>query len=361
MIKTMLLPLASWLALFPAGAQAATAKRVEVYAHRGARSFAPENTMPAYRTTLRIGADWVDMDVVLTKDEQVLVSHDLVVNADLARNADGRFIAKSRDALKGLAPAERAAYDRKFAARNLTLQELQAYDVGRLNPGSSYARFFPDQLPVDGTHMPTLREVARYVNQATGGRVGFQIEMKTDPSRPDYSPDPKAFAAALYGVLKSEGIVDRAEIQAFDFRCLQELQKLDSRVKTAYLTSRENEKGGPDSFFAEDLKSARLWTGGKSIMEFGGSIPKMVKALGGFAWEPEDAQLTKEALDEAHKLGLKVVVWSWPEKLGTTFDAALTAKLIDWGVDGIITDDPGRLSSMLAARGQPAPQRYRPD
>lgn len=84
----------------------------------------------------------------------------------------------------------------------------------------------------------------------------------------------------------------------------------------------------------------------------------MVKALGGYAWDPEDAELTKESLDEAHRLGLKVVVWSWPEKLGTVFDAELTKKMIDWGVDGIITDDPGRLNSMLAARGLRVPDRY---
>ena len=88
---------------------------------------------------------------------------------------------------------------------------------------------------------------------------------------------------------------------------------------------------------------------GKLLKDYGGSIPSMVKALGGFAWDPEDAELTREALDKAHLLGLKVVVWSWPEKLGTAFDAQLVAKMIDWGVDGIITDDPGRLISMLAA------------
>jgi len=90
----------------------------------------------------------------------------------------------------------------------------------------------------------------------------------------------------------------------------------------------------------------------------GDSIPAMVKALGGIAWDPEDSQLTRESLDEAHRLGLKVVVWSWPDKLGTAFDAKLAARMIDWGVDGIITDDPGRLISMLAARGWPVPDRY---
>jgi glycerophosphoryl diester phosphodiesterase len=137
------------------------------------------------------------------------------------------------------------------------------------------------------------------------------------------------------------------------------MQKLDSHVKTAYLTSRDNGKGGIGSFFSDDEKIAGAWTGGRLIKDYGATIPQMVKALGGYAWEPEDAELTKESLDEAHKLGLKVVVWSWPEKLGAAFDAGLADKMISWGVDGIITDDPGRLSSMLAARGQRAPNRYK--
>ena len=354
MIKISLLS----LALLPVFVQASPAKRVEVYAHRGARSFAPENTLPAYRTGLRIGTDWVDMDVVLTKDGEILISHDPVLNPDIVRDPQGQFLAANRQALKAATAEERAGYEHKYAVRNLTLAELQRFDVGRLNQTSAYAKFFPDQLAVDGTRMPTLREVARYVNATTKNEVGFQIEMKTDPSHPEYSPDPREFAAALYKVLKAEGIADRTEIQAFDWRCLFELQKLDPAVKTAYLTSRDNEPGGAESFASADAKVAGLWTGGRLVKDYRGAIPQMVKSLGGYAWEPEDAELTQQTLDEAHRLGLKVVVWSWPEKLGTAFDAGMVEKLIAWGVDGIITDDPGRLSSMLAARGLPLPRRY---
>ncbi|MFI5349926.1 MAG: glycerophosphodiester phosphodiesterase family protein, partial [Elusimicrobiota bacterium] len=133
----------------------APARGVEVYSHRGGRAYNPENTMPAYRATLRLGTDWVDMDVVLTKDGEVLISHDPVLNPDLARDAEGEFLAASREALKARPQAEQEAYARRYAAKNLTLAELQRFDVGRLNPNSFYAKFFPDQLPLDGTHMPT--------------------------------------------------------------------------------------------------------------------------------------------------------------------------------------------------------------
>lgn len=346
-----------WL-LLAAAVSGEPAKRIEVYAHRGARAYAPENSRVGYETALRIGADWIDMDVLLTREHEVVLSHDLVLNPDMTRDEHGEFLAPSREALMKLPPAARDAYNRKYAVSGLTSKELQGFDVGRLNPASAYARFFPDQVAADGTRMPSLREVVRFADPATRKRIRYQIEMKTDPAHPEYSPPPAAFAAAVYQVLKEEEIIERVEVHAFDFRCLYELQKLDRRIRTAYLTSRDNEKGGEESFLHADPKVAGLWTGGMLLKDYGGSMPAMVKALGGCAWDPEDAELTREALAEAHRLGLKVVVWSWPEKLGTAFDPQLVAKMIDWGVDGIITDDPGRLISMLAARGLPVPARY---
>ncbi len=144
------------LTLFPVSASAQTAGRVEVYAHRGARAFSPENTLPAFKTALRIGADRVDMDVVLTKDNEVLVCHDLVLNPDITRDERGKFLAQSSEALAKRPPVERLEYDRKFAVLDLTLEELARFEVGRLNPDSAYSRFFLDQFPVDGTRMPTL-------------------------------------------------------------------------------------------------------------------------------------------------------------------------------------------------------------
>jgi glycerophosphoryl diester phosphodiesterase len=334
---------------------------VEVYAHRGARAFAPENTMPAYEATLQIGTDWVDMDVVLTKDGQVLISHDPILNPDIVRDASGHFIAENKSALKKMNPADRRAFNQKYAQKKLTLKELQTFDVGRLNLTSSYSKFFPDQRAIDGTHMPTLLEVIHSVNRITKNKVGFQIEMKTDPADPEFTADPKVFAKALYEILKSEKILARAEIQAFDWRCLQELQKLNPKVKSAYLTSRDNEKKGEDDFFQSDVAKATLWTAGVKVADHKNSIPQLVKDMGGFAWEPEDAELTKENLEEAHRLGLKVVVWSWPEQLGTAFSSTLVNQMLDWGVDGIISDDPGRLTSILAVRKMRVPMRYLPN
>ena len=316
-------------------------RTLEVYAHRGARSFAPENSIPGYAAGLAIGTHWVDMDVVMTRDGEVLVSHDIRLNPDIVRDAAAAFITDT-EAREGAHACGGAGLRRGPPQPGHRLRQVL--------PGAARHGRRPHAHPARG-HPP--RE------GRTGGKVGFQIEFKTNPEHPDWTYTPAEFAAALHRILSEEGIVETSEIQSFDWRCLYELQKLDARVKTAYLTEWDNEPGTPYSFFDPDPAKAGLWTGGVLVKDHGNSIPQMVKDMGGTCWEPEDVELTKETLDEAHRLGLKVVVWTWPEHSGTVFDAALVRKLIDWGVDGIITDDPGQLISMLAARGYALPATYR--
>jgi glycerophosphoryl diester phosphodiesterase len=340
-------------------------KALEVYGHRGARSFAPENTLPGFRAALRIGTHWMDADIALTRDGELVVTHDPWLNPDLTRRPDGSFLTGDVKAQAKATPMGAPNPGlQPFLVKNFTLAELRAYDVGRLNPASRYASYFPEQVPADGTSMPTLREVIRYAKQVSGGKVGFQIEIKHVAAHPDWTPSPRQFAEALLRVLAEERILDNAEIQAFDWSCLQELQSLNPSVRTAYLTSSENELEDPkapgfgNSFHHPDPARAGLWTAGRLLKDYQGSVPRMIKAMGGTNWEPEDAELTLANLREAHRLGLKVVTWTWPEHSGTAFDPALISKLIGWGVDGIITDDPGRLISMLAARGYRVPPRY---
>jgi glycerophosphoryl diester phosphodiesterase len=212
--------------------------KVQVYAHRGFRALAPENTMYGFAAGLKTHPDWIDMDVVLTRDGEVMVSHDPILNPDIVRDEHGKFLAESSEALGKASPEEIARYHSKYTVKNLTQRELQRFDVGSLNRKSAYSRFFPDQVSVEGARIPTLREVIRFVKKEAGSKVNFQIEMKTDPAHPESSADPKLFAQAIYKILHEENVVDRAEIQAFDFRCLYELQSLNKEVRTAYLTSR---------------------------------------------------------------------------------------------------------------------------
>ena len=306
--------------------------RPQIYAHRAGRGLMPEQTLPAYVAALRLGVDYVDMDIGMTKDGVLVITHNLSLNPDLTRDQNGRWISYP------------------IPIKSLTLQQLQKYDVGRLKPGTRYASYFPHQRPIDHTPIPTLGEIVRLVKKIAGDKVGFQIEIKNDPTQPELTASPKEFAQALYQLITEEGIGNRTEIQAYDWRCLIELHKLDRNIKTAYLSDHTTE--------VMDNTEKGTWTAGLLPKDHGYSLPKMVKHLGGNCWEPFAMDLTKSDLDEAHRLGLKVVAWGWPELEGTEFNYAQNDKLLDWGVDGIITDRPDILRGILAARGMNLPNGF---
>ncbi len=305
-----------------------TSHSLQIYGHRGARGLSPENTIPAYRTALSLGVNYVDMDINMTKDGVLVVTHNLGLDPNITRDSEGHWITKP------------------ILIKDLTLKQLQSYDVGKIKPGTKYAKLFPTQWPVAGTHIPTLKQVIEYTKEIAGNNVAFQIEIKTDPTKPKATFSPKILAKALAKVIDEEEIEDRVEVQAFDFRCLIELQKINPEIKTAYLTDADIDKAMRSS----DPKIAGLWSAGYLLKDYDNSIPKMVKALGGSLWDPQDTELTKKSLMQAHELGLKVVTWSWPGQTGMEFDGTLTDKLIGWGVDGIITDRPDMLRGLMAAR-----------
>src|SRR5215831_2778600 len=119
-----------------------SADAFDLQGHRGARGLAPENTLEAFATALKIGVTTLELDLGVSKDGVVVVSHDRVLNPDHTRGPDGEFLS---------GPGPRI--------HDLTLAELQTYDVGRLKPGTAYAAAFPQQRAVDGARIPTLSEV----------------------------------------------------------------------------------------------------------------------------------------------------------------------------------------------------------
>lgn len=206
--------------------------------------------------------------------------------------------------------------------------------------------------------MPTLREVIRYAKSVTGDRMMYQVEVKNDPARPELTPSPRELAAGVARVLEEEGVAERTEVQAFDFAVLQELQKINPRIPTQYLTEVASFKQMTDP----DPKVATTWTGGKLLKDYGNSIPRMIKELGGRVWGPQDTEVTAEQVKEAHALGLKVVVWSWPDDPSHPVPADTRTEgiemAIDKGVDGLIHDRPDVVLDVFRKRGLPTPQAY---
>ncbi len=281
----------------------------DLQGHRGARGLMPENTLPAFQKALDLGVDTLECDMAITRDGVVVVHHDLHLNPDTTRGPDGQWLAA-----RGPAIAE------------LTYAELQRYDVGRLKPGTEYAKSFPDQQAVDGTRVPRLADLFELVRKSGQTRVGFDCETKISPLEPTATLPPAEFTRRVIAEIRQAGMQARTMIQSFDWRTLQQVQKEAPEIRTLYLSSPRTlaraADGGPSP-----------WLAGFDADQHGGNVPRAVQAAGGRLWAPNQTYLTPALRDEARTLGIRVIPW-------TVNEPAMINKLLDMQVDGLISDRP---------------------
>ena len=291
-----------------------------VIGHRGAAGLAPENTLAAFSKALDIGVDGVELDVQLSADGIAVVYHDFQLNPDITRTAGGEWLER------GNTPCVKA----------LRLAELKRYDVGRLKPDTTYSNRYPDQEPVAGERIPTLQEVIFLLKGAEDHKTQLWIEIKTSPEEPEVSQSPEPVTDAVVAILRKEAFLSRTIILSFDWRALVHVQKTAPEIPTAYLSPigtrwvsvRPGEPGPAQ------------WTAGIDVGEFNGSLPRAVKAAGGRYWAPNHMTINPDLVQDAHGLGLKVIVW-------TPDSGQLMQGLMQMGVDGIMTNRPDILRSVM--------------
>ena len=297
-----------------------TTHAIEIQGHRGARGLLPENTIPAFERAIELGVDVLELDLGMTRDGVPVVHHDRALDPDRTRDAAGAWLAPPGPLLD-----------------TLDLAALSEFDVGRAAPGGKVAQRFPQQAPRDGTRIPALAEVLALGRRPGAGGIRFNIETKVTPLAPEETAGPEAFARAVVAVLRAEGMLDRADLQSFDWRVLREAHRLAPDLSTVCLTAEQR--------WMDNILRGRPgpspWTAGLDIEDFEGSVPRLVEAAGCAVWSPYYRDLTEETLAEAHALGLRVVVWTVNE----VADMLALARL---GVDGIITDYPDRAIEALA-------------
>lgn len=256
-------------------------KGIEVHGHRGARAVRPENTLPAFEYAIAAGVDVLELDLAVTKDDVLVVSHDPRMNPAYC---------------EGPPTSTRVI-------REMTLSELRQWDCGR-KPN----REFPKQVAVPGTRVPTLDEVLAL---APRGKFHFNIETKISPKTPELAPTPEVFAKLLADALTRHKLVGRTIVQSFDFRTLHAMKQLLPQVRLSALYS-----GVPRDFV------------------------KIAREAGAGIVSPHFRLVTAAEVKKAHDAGLVVVPWT----ANTPND---WRKLVDAGVDAIITDDPTELIAWL--------------
>ena len=205
-------------------------RQIEAIGHRGARGLFPENTLEGFLQARALGVRWFELDAGLTADGVPVVTHDLRLNPDIARDAAGRW-------LDSPGPAVHA----------LTLAELERFDVGRIRPLSAYRLLFRRQTGQDGLRVPTLDRVLRALPDAF-----FIVELKTDPRFPDLTADPVRMADAALAVIDAAGATGRVIVESFDWRGPRHIARTRPDIALAWLTR------------AETVRAAALWWDGET-------------------------------------------------------------------------------------------------
>jgi glycerophosphoryl diester phosphodiesterase len=288
-------------------------RQVQIHGHRGARAARPENTIPAFVYAIENGVDALELDMAVTKDNVVVVSHDPILRSPICSGPQPMAII-----------------------RQLTLDQVRQWDCGATqNPG------FPTQQAVPGTRAPTLDEVFQL---APRGSFKFNIETKIFPHRvtqaeaeemlrgmalpadsergraavkaivmvgPDVTPSPEEFVKLVLETIRKYHLEERVILQSFDYRTLHAMKRLAPEIVLSALSSDR------DRSFVEIARDA-----GASIIS------------------PEYRTVTAEKVREAHSAGLQVVPWTADSP--ADWDALIAA-----GADAIITDDPAGLAAYL--------------
>ncbi len=264
---------------------------MEVQGHRGARSVLPENSLPAFEYALQIGVDTLELDTGVSKDGVVVVIHDQQINPTICQYKDGRKVKKG------------------VWIHQLTLEQIKQFDCGsRVNPR------FKKQRTIPNTEIPTLREVFELVQQSTGANANsvlFNIETKSNPRRPHAQPEPTIFAKAILDLVNEYELSTRTTLQSFDHRTLLAAKDQQADIITAAL-------------YRDNLSD---WV-----------TPTL--AVNADIVSPKFSDLSKQEVNAIHNAGLKVIPWTANTK-------RQWRKLINMGVDGIITDDPEPLLRLL--------------
>jgi glycerophosphoryl diester phosphodiesterase len=274
-------------------------KDFDLQGHRGARGLVPENTLPAFRRAIELGVTTLELDVVISADNEVVVSHDPWFSSKFCTKPDGTPVTADEE-------------------QSLKIYSMTYDEIARFDCGSRRHVDYPEQQ-LQPAVKPLLRDVIVMAEAMTVDTerepVRYNIETKSRRGwEGDLHPAPSVFAGLLYAVLEEQHVLGRSTIQSFDGRTLRAARRMNPQWNTSLLVSRWSAK-----FISLNLR--RL-----------GFVPHI--------YSPDHRSLSARLVRSAHRRGMLVIPWT------TNTDADISTA-IRLGVDGIITDYPDRARGLL--------------
>ncbi|TBN05681.1 glycerophosphodiester phosphodiesterase [Hyunsoonleella flava] len=269
-----------------------TSKTIDIQGHRGCRGLFPENTLEAFGKAIELGVHTLELDVAVSKDDVVIVSHEPFMSRTICLDLDGNEIPKS--------------LGKAYNLYQMTLDSIQQFDCG-----TKFHPRFPNQQKLK-TYKPSLDAVFKTA-KSKNPDIKFNIELKAKPEYDGiYTPKPERFVALVLDIVKANDALELTNLQSFDLRILEEIKQQAPEMRVALLVD-ENET---------------IWS-----------------KIGRLSYLPEIVSPHYKLLDAKTVRNLqaehfKVIPW-------TINDTDWLQQMIDFKVDGIITDYPDRLIALL--------------
>ncbi|MHC6175100.1 glycerophosphodiester phosphodiesterase family protein [Glutamicibacter sp. X7] len=303
----------------------------DLQAHRGGLAEWTEESLPAFANALRVGVTTLELDTLLTQDGKIIVWHDDRIQPEKCTDTE---------------PAEPGDPEFPYVGdriADLTLAQIKTLDCG-FQPLPGY----PEQNVAEGNRIAELRDVFALVRGANAKKVGFNIETKVEKGMAG-GPAGRALTVAVLDEIQRSGMAGRTVLQSFDWSTLNLARELAAEGKAPQLDLVALSSGAKHLQVGQPGAAPEL--GGIDIDDYEGSIAKAAKAQGYAVVSTAHAMVTESLISESHELGLKVIPWTVNER-------ADMERLMEMGIDGIITNYPTRLRELMEERGLKLPKQY---
>jgi len=294
---------------------------IKIYGHRGARGDLPENTLESFKYLFDNAINAYETDILISKDLIPVITHDFRLDPSLTKDEAGNWIK-----------------DENIKIFDLTYNEISKFDIGSLNKLSRYGRRFINQRSLENQKIPKLSELLELSSKNLLQDLLINLEIKSTPDEKNLTPDPQDLVQIVLNEINNSNLKDKIIISSFDWRILREVKKQSPEIPRAYLTFQQD-KGMK---IKKTIYSKSPWID-HIPLTIVYDLPKIIKELGGSAWHPYYKDINKKAVKDAHDNNLPVNVW-------TVNDEDDMLKMIEYGVDGIMTDYPLRLKNLCEKR-----------
>ena len=289
---------------------------IKIYGHRGARGVLPENTLDSFQYLFDNNIKAYETDILISKDSIPVITHDFHLDPSLTQDEEGNWIE-----------------DENIKIIDLTYDQISKYEVGSLNKLTKYGRRFLNQKKLENQKIPKVSELLDLTSKNKISDLVINLEIKSTPVQQNLTPSPEEMVKIVLEEVNQSNLTDKIIYSSFDWRVLREIKNYNPEIPRAYLSFEQQSSGSFGNIY--DQSPWMDFTPLHNNVD----LPKLIKALGGKAWHPFYRNVNEKIVEISHIENLPVNVW-------TVNDEEDMLRMIDIGVDGIMTDYPVQLKEL---------------